>query len=74
LISKKIAIGQVHEASESDSVELGYLMYTAGVVAKKLNLEDGYRLVVNQGLNAQQSVNYLHIHLLSGRKFTWPPG
>ena len=57
-----------------DSEELGYLLYTAGVVAKKLNLEEGYRLVINQGVKAQQSVNYLHVHLLSGREFTWPPG
>jgi len=74
IIPKKLAVGQVHNAQPSDANELGQLLLTAGEVAKKLDLLDGYRLVINQGLNAQQSVNYLHVHLLSGRKFTWPPG
>jgi len=74
IIPKKLALGQIHNAKESDANELGQLLLTAGEVAKKLDLLDGYRLVINQGLDAQQSVNYLHIHLLSGRKFSWPPG
>jgi histidine triad (HIT) family protein len=74
IISKKLELGLLHLANASDAEELGYLFLVAGKIAKEHNLLEGYRLVINQGLNAQQSINYLHIHLLSGRKFTWPPG
>lgn len=70
IISKEVKIGQVHEANDNDAAALGHLLVVAGKVAKQLKL-GGYRLVINQGTDAQQSVNYLHIHLLSGRKFTW---
>jgi len=43
-------------------------------IATKLNLTDGYRLVVNCGKDGGQSVNHLHIHLLGGRALGWPPG
>ncbi|HJP83974.1 MAG TPA: HIT domain-containing protein [Fimbriimonadaceae bacterium] len=56
--------------------ELGdhqYLLNAAKNVAAKLNLES-YRLVINQGADAGQTVDHLHIHLLAGRPFSWPPG
>jgi histidine triad (HIT) family protein len=52
---------------------LGHCFVAAGKVAKKLNLEEGYRLVVNQGVHGQQSVNYLHVHLFAGKQCKWPP-
>ena len=54
---------------------LGSLFRFAADVAKDLGLDaDGYRVVTNTGKNAGQSVDHLHLHVLGGRKFTWPPG
>jgi histidine triad (HIT) family protein len=43
-------------------------------IAEKLNLREGYRLVINHGENGGQTVYHLHLHLLGGRFMTWPPG
>jgi histidine triad (HIT) family protein len=53
---------------------LGYLLYSAAVIARQENLENGYRIVINNGKEGCQSVNYIHIHLLGGAQFGWPPG
>jgi histidine triad (HIT) family protein len=54
---------------------LGSLLAFAAAVASEQGLDgDGYRIVTNTGKNAGQSVNHLHIHVLGGRKMTWPPG
>jgi len=46
----------------------------ASKIAKDLNIDKGYRLVMNNGSNAGQSVFHIHLHMLSGRKLSWPPG
>ncbi len=53
---------------------LGHLLLVAGTVAKQLHLDHGFRLVVNNGPQACESVPHLHIHLLAKRQMTWPPG
>lgn len=53
---------------------LGHLMLVARRVAKEQGLENGYRLVVNNGRDGAQSVYHLHIHVLGGRQMQWPPG
>jgi histidine triad (HIT) family protein len=54
---------------------LGRLLAFAADVAGELGLDgEGYRIVTNTGKNAGQSVNHLHLHVLGGRKLTWPPG
>lgn len=54
---------------------VGRLFQGAAQVARELGLaEDGYRVVVNNGPNGQQTVEYLHLHLLGGRQMQWPPG
>jgi histidine triad (HIT) family protein len=51
------------------------LLMTARDVAEKEGLaDDGYRLVINTGLNAGQSVFHIHVHVLGGRSLAWPPG
>ena len=50
------------------------ILNAARKIAEKENLSNGYRLVINQGPDAGQSVNHLHAHLLGGRKMDWPPG
>jgi histidine triad (HIT) family protein len=51
-----------------------HLLNAAKKVAEKLGLKGGYRIVINQGLDAGQTVDHLHAHLLGGRKLSWPPG
>jgi hypothetical protein len=57
-----------------DQAALGKLQLIAAQLARKLNLLEGYRTVVNSGAGAGQSVFHLHLHLLGGRSFRWPPG
>jgi histidine triad (HIT) family protein len=74
LIVPKKVIPRVAETSPADQAVLGHLLLVAGVVAKKLQLGDGFRLVVNNGPHACESVPHLHIHLLAKRQMSWPPG
>ena len=74
LIVPKKVIARVSATSPADEPLLGHLLYVASVVAQKLNLVEGYRLVVNNGPHACESVPHLHIHLLAKRQMTWPPG
>ena len=54
---------------------LGALLAFAATVAREEGLDgEGYRIVTNTGRNAGQSVDHLHLHVLGGRKMTWPPG
>ena len=74
LIVPKKVIPRVGEATTADQSLLGHLLLVAGTVARKLQLAEGFRLVVNQGPHACESVPHLHIHLLAKRQMTWPPG
>lgn len=53
---------------------LGRLLYTAKLIAKQEGLDDGFRIVINDGPNGCQSVYHIHVHLLGGRQMNWPPG
>jgi len=74
LIVPKRVIARAGEAAAGDAELLGHLLVTAGVVARKLNLERGFRLVINNGPDACESVPHLHVHLLARRQMGWPPG
>ena len=74
LIIPKKPIPRVAEATATDQAVLGHLLLTAGAIAKKLNLVKGFRLVINNGPDATESVPHLHVHLLAQRQLTWPPG
>ena len=76
LLIPKVRAGltQISKAEESHQQILGKLMYTATKVAKQENLGNGYRLVINDGVEGCQSVYHLHLHLIGGRQLTWPPG
>ena len=73
LIPKK-EIDKLSSARGDDQALLGHLMLAAGKVAKQLGVGDAFRLVVNNGAQAGQSVFHLHLHILAGRKLEWPPG
>jgi len=74
LIIPKVVIARVGDAVPSDEAVLGHLLLTAGLVAKKIQLERGFRLVINNGADACESVPHLHVHLLAKRQLAWPPG
>ena len=74
LIIPKKPIEKVSDSQEEDKELLGHLLLVAGNVARELGIADAFRLVLNNGAGAQQTVFHLHIHLISGRKFSWPPG
>lgn len=75
LIIPKKQIKDLTAADVSDASLLGELLLTAAELAKKQGLdESGYRVVINNGEGAGQTVFHLHVHLLARRKFAWPPG
>jgi histidine triad (HIT) family protein len=75
LVIPKKHITGLHEATPEDAAVLGQLLLMARDVAEQLGLhEKGYRVVVNNGPDAGQSVFHLHVHVLGGRKLAWPPG
>ncbi|HEX9781213.1 MAG TPA: histidine triad nucleotide-binding protein [Opitutaceae bacterium] len=74
LIVPKKVIPRVQSAGPGDEALLGHLVMVGGLVAKKFNLPKGFRLVINNGPHACESVPHLHVHLLAGRQMTWPPG
>ena len=64
----------IAEAQASDAELLGKLLLAARRIAQQEDLNGGYRLVINSGLDAGQSVFHLHVHVLGGRHMRWPPG
>jgi histidine triad (HIT) family protein len=74
LICPKRHFASLHEAEAGDQPVLGKIALVAAQLARERNLQDGYRTVVNTGPHAGQTVFHLHMHLLGGREFDWPPG
>ena len=74
LIIPKKVIPKLSDATDEAQNILGHLMLVAGKIAEQLELDETFRLVVNNGAKAGQSVFHLHLHLLSGRFLNWPPG
>src|SRR5438094_1794164 len=75
LIVPKKVIPRLATATETDRAILGKLLLVAGDLAKKLGVEQtGYRVVINSGPDAGESVPHLHVHLLGKRALAWPPG
>ena len=74
LLIPKQEIARLADAVAGDQALLGHLLLAANKVARQLGIEDAYRLVVNNGAAAGQSVFHLHLHILAGRPMRWPPG
>ncbi|HEY2124840.1 MAG TPA: histidine triad nucleotide-binding protein [Chthoniobacterales bacterium] len=74
LIVPKKVIPQLAQASDGDRALLGKLLLTARDLAQKLELSQGYRVVINTGPDAGESVPHLHVHVLGKRALAWPPG
>ena len=75
LVIPQRVIPRIGDARDNDGAILGKLLLAARDIAKQEGLDTtGYRLVINHGPHAGESVPHLHIHLLGGRPLDWPPG
>jgi len=74
LIIPRRPIARLSEAGDGDEAVLGHLLLVARDLARKLDLKNGYRIVINNGPDASESVPHLHLHLLARRQMAWPPG
>jgi histidine triad (HIT) family protein len=74
LIIPKELIPRVGEALPEQASLLGHLLLTASKMAQALELEKGFRIVINNGPHGGETVPHLHVHLLGGRALQWPPG
>lgn len=74
LIIPRKAIPRLCDATAEDQLLLGHMLLVASKVAEQEGLGDKYRLVINNGEGAGQSVFHLHMHIVGGRSLSWPPG
>ena len=75
LIVPNKVIPTLNDATLDDQMLLGKLLLTAQKLAKEMGVaEEGYRVVMNVNSDAGQTVFHIHLHMLGGRKLTWPPG
>jgi len=74
LVIPKKHITGLKEAEAADAEVIGRCHLVAAEIARQRNIENGYRTVLNVGPESGQSVFHLHVHLLGGRRLTWPPG
>lgn len=74
LVIPKKPIPRLSEAEQQDETLLGHLLKVVQQVAVQEKLEQGFRVVINNGEDGGQTVDHLHLHLLGGRSLSWPPG
>lgn len=75
LVIPKKTLPSLREAEPGDEQLLGHMLAVCAEIARKEGVqEDGYRVVINAGKRAGQAVFQLHMHVLGGRDFAWPPG
>ncbi len=75
LVVPKKDLARISEAGAADEALLGHLLTVAAEIARQEGIDgSGYRLVINKGAHAGESVAHLHVHLLGGRQMNWPPG
>jgi histidine triad (HIT) family protein len=74
LLVPRQELPRLADAGAADQAMLGHLLLVAGKVARQLGVADAFRLVVNNGAAAGQTVFHLHLHILAGRPLHWPPG
>ena len=74
LVIPRKPIPRLCDASVEDQQLLGHMLLVANQVAEQEGLGDKFRLVINNGADAGQSVFHLHMHVIGGRPLSWPPG
>jgi len=67
-------IEKVSDSTVNDIELLGHLLHVSKQISQDYQLDNNYRLIINNGAKAGQSVFHLHVHLLGGRDLNWPPG
>ena len=73
LVVPKKEIKKLSDTSKQDQELLGHLLLVVNKITDKYKIED-FRVVVNNGTGAGQTIFHLHLHILAGRSFCWPPG
>ena len=73
LIPKK-PIDMLSNAGPEDQALLGHLLLAAGKITRELKVDGAFRLVINNGKEGGQAVYHVHMHIMAGRPFRWPPG
>jgi len=74
LVIPRKEIASLAHLRDEDEALLGHMMMVIHRLANELQLDSGYRVAVNCGAEAGQTVDHLHFHLMGGRSFSWPPG
>lgn len=74
LVIPKKPIATVSDAESEDQALMGHLLLTVKRVVEQVGLDNGYRVVINNGVDGGQTVPHLHLHILGGRQMGWPPG
>ena len=67
-------IAKISDSTPEDKELLGHLLLVSKTIAQNYKLENNYRLIINNGAGAGQSVFHIHVHLMGGRSLDWPPG
>ncbi|HOB88348.1 MAG: histidine triad nucleotide-binding protein [Bacillota bacterium] len=74
LVIPKRHIASLADLTQEDKDVMGHVTLVASRLARDLGVSEGYRVVINCGKDAGQSVFHIHMHLLGGRSLGWPPG
>jgi histidine triad (HIT) family protein len=74
LVVPKQHIARLADVTPEDAPLMGQMIYAARKIAEHEGFADGFRVVINNGSQSGQSVYHVHLHLLAGRRMTWPPG
>jgi histidine triad (HIT) family protein len=74
LVIPKKHIGDLNMLADDEASLIGHIYLVIRNLANELDLKEGYRVVLNCGVNGGQTVGHLHFHLLGGREMLWPPG
>lgn len=74
LLVPKKPLDMLASAQSEDQALLGHLLLAAGKIARQFKVDGAFRLVINNGEASGQSVFHVHLHILAGRPFRWPPG
>ncbi len=74
LVVPRKPIPKVSDAEAADRLLLGHLLLVAAQVAREAGYGEAFRLAINNGAGAGQTVFHVHVHVLAGRPLTWPPG
>ena len=74
LLVPKKPLDMLSNATDADQALLGHMLLVVGKITRERKIDGAFRLVVNNGKEGGQAVFHLHMHIMAGRKFRWPPG